>query len=67
MNNVRRLEKITLVMKEIGETLRQKLVEEEPTFTGKIDFTIHCKDGGIGSIEAFSKYDIKNGKSEKKL
>lgn len=33
-------------------TLKQRLGNEE-RFTGKIVFTINCRDGGIGGIEAF--------------
>lgn len=51
----------------IRETLIQKLIQEEPTFTGQVDFTVHCRDGGIGSIDAFSKRKIKNGNDYKNI
>lgn len=66
-NKLRKIFGIYIVMREIRETLIQKLVQEEPTFTGQIDFTIHCKKGGIGNIDAFSKRKIKNGSGVKNI
>jgi len=39
------------------EVLKFKF-EEEPFFTGRIVYTIDCKDGGIGSYEAFIQRKI---------
>lgn len=54
-----------MTVSEVRETLHHKLLFEEPYFTGRIEFTIHCKDGGIGEVEAFSKNKIKNGNGKK--
>jgi hypothetical protein len=50
-------DKILKTLAYMGSIIYEKL-KEEKSFTGKIDFTIHCKDGGIGNIEAFSKNKI---------
>lgn len=60
----RRAARIAAIVKEIGEVLDQKLTEET-AFTGKVDFTVHCHQGGIGNVEAFSRQGIKNGHNKK--
>ena len=57
---------IIRVLVEISDVLCQKLGEEMP-FTGKIDFTVHCHQGGVGNVEAFSRLDIKNGSEIKTI
>lgn len=40
-----------------------EVLGENKRFTGKIVFTIDCKDGGIGSIGTYVQKKIKNYKS----
>lgn len=58
--DIRRVTAIGKILQEISDVLYQKLAEE-PTFNGKIDFTVNCYRGGIGNVEAHSRYLIKNG------
>lgn len=45
----------------VKDIISQKF-KEELKFTGQIEFIIHCKDGGVGDIEAHTKNKIKNNK-----
>lgn len=40
----------------IANTLKRKLSRDK--FTGKVVFTVNCKNGGIGSTEAFIQNKI---------
>jgi len=44
-------EKIWESIVDISKTLKSKF-EEDPNFTGQINFTVNCKDGGIGNVSA---------------
>lgn len=55
---IKNLKKIYASQLRLGETVHTKLTEE-PKFTGKIIFTVHCKDGGIGSTDAAIQRDVK--------
>lgn len=53
-------------IKKLQDTMKGVLLEvlgENKRFTGKIVFTIDCKDGGIGSIGTYVQKKIKNYKS----
>lgn len=62
----RRAIKVEAALKEIGEVLYQKF-KEEGTFTGTIDFQVHCHHGGIGNVDAYSRQEIKSGASKNKI
>lgn len=54
----KKLKAIYGVQLEIAEILFNKM-REENKFTGKVVYTVHCKDGGIGGTEAAVQRDIK--------
>lgn len=45
------------LIQRIGQIMGKKLSER---FTGKITITINCKDGGIGSAQIITAFDIQN-------
>jgi hypothetical protein len=44
--------------KEIEQLISIKLIDEEPTFTGKIGVEINCNCGGITGVEVYTKRKI---------
>lgn len=59
-------EKILRVSAEVLNVLLDKL-SEEPDFTGQVEFTVHCRDGGIGNVEAFTRRKIVSEKNLKNI
>ena len=43
---------------EVVRNIILKKLEEEPTFSGKISLELNCREGGIGTIDAFVKRKI---------
>jgi len=41
----------------MAETLRKRLTDDKK-FTGKIVFTVNCRNGGVGNTEAFIQKKI---------
>lgn len=54
----KKLKAIYAIQVEIAEIIYNK-IKEENKFTGKVVYTVHCKDGGIGGTEAAVQRDIK--------
>ena len=54
----KKLKAIYGIQLEIAE-IRFNKIKEEKGFTGKVVYTVHCKDGGIGGTEAAVQRDIK--------
>jgi len=48
---------LSLVLINLAEVIADKL-HDEPSFTGKIVYTINCRSGGIGNTEAFVQKQI---------
>lgn len=43
----------------VVEEIIVKKLEEEPNYSGKILIELNCNSGGVGTIEAFVKREIK--------
>jgi hypothetical protein len=46
-------QKVIEVTGKIEETLLLKLLEEEPTFTGKFSVEVNCNQGGITGVAIY--------------
>ena len=47
---------------QIGDVM-EKYLGEERNFTGKMVFTVNCRNGGIGNVEAFIQNRIEANKN----
>lgn len=59
MNKAYRRKKIFSIALYVADIMEQTLIDESPEFTGKLHFEINCNNGGIGSVDAFSRMEIK--------
>lgn len=57
-DKIKTVKKVFEVLNEIENVVNLKLIEEEPTFTGKITIDINCNQGGISGVEIYTKRKI---------